>query len=125
MRLAQSAVFLFFCSVLGACQAVSPLPGVAARLQAPDQAARQELRQVSAKFLGLVSIDLTDNTLIDSSQFAYARTPRYDANGQMLQGRVLEQPHIFKLQIRAQQCWLIYENKAQEVQLKQAKCVAE
>ena len=42
-----------------------------------------------------------------------------------LQGRVVEMPHIFKLQIRAQQCWLIYENKAQEVQLKQAKCVAE
>ncbi|MFZ6749775.1 hypothetical protein [Undibacterium sp. Ren11W] len=125
MRQAQCSLFLFFCSVLGACQAVAPAPAKAARLLVPDQAARQELQQVSAKFLGLASVELAENTLIESSQFSYARTPRYDANAQMLQGRVVEMPHIFKLQIRAQQCWLIYENKAQEVQLKQAKCVAE
>ncbi|WP_295761061.1 hypothetical protein [Undibacterium sp.] len=125
MRQAQCSLFLFFFSMLGACQAVAPAAGKAARLLVPDQVARQELQQVSANFLGLASVELAENTLIESSQFSYARTPRYDTSGQMLQGRVVEMPHIFKLQIRAQQCWLIYENKAQEVQLKQTKCVAE
>jgi hypothetical protein len=125
MKIAQSILFFLFTGTLAACQAVTPANGIAARLLAVDPLARQELQLQTATFLGLASVELAENTLIESSQFSYARTPRYDANGQMLQGRVVEMPHIFKLQIRAQQCWLIYENKAQEVQLKQAKCVAE
>lgn len=125
MSRAHCILFLAFSSALGACQAVSPLAGKAARLLAPDQAARQELQLASAKFLGLANIDLAENTLVDSSKFSYARTPRQDAHGQLLQGRVVEMPHIFKLEIRGQQCWLIYESKAQEVQLRHAKCAAE
>lgn len=129
MNSSQRILFILCSAVLGACQAVTPPASasvvVAARLLSPSPQARQELNLATAKLLGIPSVSLAEQTLVDSSQFAYARKPRYDAAGQLLQGRVIEQPAIFKLELRGQQCWLVYPQKARETLLTQAKCVAE
>ena len=121
----RSILWLILCgtSALAACQ-TGREPAVAARLLAPGPEARQELNAATATLLGVSSVDLAENTLIDSSQFAYARTPRRDASGQLLQGRVVEMPHGFRLELRGRQCWLVSQKTAQEVLLRQAKCVA-
>lgn len=119
-------IFVVCCTatVLGACQTVSPSP-VAARLLTPSKEARQELRETTAKILGLGAVTLDENTLINSSQFAYARKPRYDTSDQLLQGRVIEPVHVFRLVIREGACWLVYQNKNQQVLLSRATCIAE
>jgi sirohydrochlorin ferrochelatase len=116
-------LILWNASTLAACQ-TGREPPVAARLLAPGPEARQELNAATATLLGVSSVDLAENTLIDSSQFAYARKPRRDASGQLLQGRVVEVPHSFRLEMRVQECWLVSQKTAQEVLLRQAKCVA-
>ena len=125
MRTIASVPFLIFCMLLAACQAATLPISVAARLQAPAEEVQQQLREVTAKMLGLNSVNLEKNTLTNSSQFVYARTPRYDATGQLLQGRVIEPGHLFKLVLRDGKCWLVYQNKNQEALLDLAKCVAE
>lgn len=114
---------------LGACQALALPEQVPARLSLADgeaqQTAQKELRETVASMLGVSAVSLADNTLTDSSQFSYARTPRYNASGQLLQGRVIEQPHIFKLMIRDQACWLIHQNSGKQALLPHAKCIAE
>ncbi|MDO8652515.1 MAG: hypothetical protein Q7R66_10020 [Undibacterium sp.] len=127
MNSSQRILFILCSAVLGACQAVTPpaSAAVAARLLSPSPQARQELSLATAKLLGIPGVTLAEQTLLDSSQFAYARKPRHDAAGQLLQGRVIEQPAIFKLELRGQQCWLVYPQKARETLLTQAKCVAE
>ena len=125
MKTSHVVLFLMSCVALGACQAVSSPISVAARLQAPSKEAQQQLREVTAKMLGLNAVTLEEHTLTNSSQFVYARTPRYDASGQLLQGRVIESVHIFKLVIRNGECWLIYQNKDQQALLSLAKCIAE
>lgn len=124
MSIRRPTLLLALTSVLNACQAVSP-PPAAARLLAPSKEARQQLREVTAQMLGLSSVTLDENTLINSSQFAYARTPRYDASGQLLQGRVTEPVHVFRLVIREGGCWLVYQNKDRQALLSLAQCVAE
>jgi hypothetical protein len=125
MKVIGRLIFVILASVLGVCHSVNSQLVLTARLQAPDQAAWQELSRATAKLLGVSSVELAENTLRDSSQFSYARKPRYDAAGQKLQGRVIEQPHIFQLQIRGQQCWLVDQKNAQEIWLKHARCVPE
>lgn len=125
MRTIPSVLFLIFCMLLDACQAATLPISVAARLQAPAEEVQQQLREVTAKMLELNSVNLEKNTLTNSSQFVYARTPRYDATGQLLQGRVIEPGHLFKLVLRDGKCWLVYQNKNQEALLDLAKCVAE
>jgi outer membrane protein TolC len=87
--------------------------------------AQLELHKAMVRMLGVREINLSENTLTESSQFTYARTPRFDASGQLLQGRVMEQPHIFKLVLRDKTCWLIHQNSGQQTLLVHAKCVAE
>lgn len=125
MRTIPSILFLIFCMLLAACQAATLPISVAARLQAPAEEVQQQLREVTAKMLELNSVNLEKNTLTNSSQFVYARTLRYDATGQLLQGRVIEPGHLFKLVLRDGKCWLVYQNKNQEALLDLAKCVAE
>jgi hypothetical protein len=125
MNLHQPALLLVCCLHLCACQSANLPISVAARLQAPTKEVRQQVNEMTAKMLGLHSVTLDEKTLVNSSQFMVARTPRYDASGQLLQGRVIEQGHLFKLVLRDGQCWLIYHNKNQEALLSLATCVAE
>lgn len=116
--------FYLVCSMsVGACQAVTP--PVPARLLSPGKEVRQQLQDAVARSLGLATVTLADSTLTESSYFSYARTPRRDASGQLLQGRVVEPAHVFRLEIRGQECWLIYQNTRQQTLLKNAECVAE
>lgn len=114
---------------LGACNALALAEQAPARLLLTDgeaqQEARKELREAVASMLGVSAVALADSTLTDSSQFSFARTPRYDASGQLLQGRVIEQPHIFKLVKRNKACWLIHQNSGKQLRLIHAKCIAE
>ncbi|CAN5775281.1 hypothetical protein BH11PSE12_BH11PSE12_31700 [soil metagenome] len=129
MRVKHAVLLALLLMALSACQVVSPAPGVPARLQLmtgeAQRAAYQELNEVTARMLGLASVTLAERSLIDSSQFAYARTARYDASGLMLQGRVIESPRIFSLLLREQKCWLLDQKTAQQIWLKHARCVAE
>ncbi len=129
IRIKHAVLLALLPLAFSACQAVNPAPGVPARLQPmtgeAQRAAYQELNEVTARMLGLASVTLAERSLIDSSQFAYARTARYDAAGLMLQGRVIESPRIFRLLLREQKCWLLDQTTAQQICLKHAKCVAE
>lgn len=128
MKLISATLFLAGSIPMSACQAVDPPLPVAARLVSPTAEARQQLREVTAKFLGLGAVVLAEDTLTKNSQFMFSRTPRYDASGQLLQGRVKEQGQLFKLVLREDGCWLMYENKQnknQQAKLSLAKCVAE
>lgn len=124
---------IFFAGVAASklALAYSPPVSVPARLQSPSAEVRQELREVTAKMLGLSAVVLAEDTLTRASQFVIARTPRIDANGLLLQGRVIEQGHVFQLVRRDDGCWLTYQNKQnkqnkdQQVKLSLAKCVPE
>ncbi|MCU6432423.1 hypothetical protein LPB67_01360 [Undibacterium sp. Jales W-56] len=121
---------LFSVASISACQAFTPQPDVPARLLAMNTGVKQELQKEVAGMLGLPSVSLADNTLLDSSQFAFVRTPRYDESGQLLQGRVIEPPaHLFKLVIRGKDCWLLYkatsQHPAKESRLSLAACKPE
>lgn len=131
MKIHYVGIFLAGVTLASVGLALDPQLSVPARLQSPSAEVRQQLREVTAKFLGLRSFVLAEDTLTKESQFVVARTARYDASGQLLQGRVIEPGHIFKLVLREDGCWLIYQNmqnmqnKAQQSQLSLAKCVAE
>jgi hypothetical protein len=115
-------------AIFSVCHAADTQLSVPARLQSPNAEVRQELREVTAKFLGLSKVVLAEDTLTNASQFMFSRTPRYDASGQLLQGRVTEAGHIFKLMLRVDGCWLTYQhqqNKEQQEKLSLAKCVPE
>lgn len=110
---------------LASCEAASTSISVPARLVSPNAEVRQQLRETTAKMLGLSAVVLAENTLTTASQFVISRTPRHDAAGQLLQGRVIEPGHIFKLVLRDNGCWLIYQIKDQQALLSLAKCVPE
>lgn len=129
MNIKNRSAFSILCLILGACQAAGLTSQVPARLLIANTDAQkttqQELQEVVARMLGVREIHLAENTLTDRSQFVYARTPRFDASGQLVQGRVIEQTQIFKLVIRDKACWLIHQNSGQQTLLIHAKCVAE
>ncbi|MES2047183.1 MAG: hypothetical protein V4447_02200 [Pseudomonadota bacterium] len=121
---------IFFAGVAASklALAYSPPVSVPARLQSPSAEVRQELREVTAKMLGMNTVVLAEDTLTRASQFVFARTPRIDASGQLLQGRVIEQVQVFHLVLREDGCWLTYrdkQNKDQQAKLSLAKCVPE
>ena len=125
MKVLYGAIFLVGVALVSVGQAFSPTPAVPARLQSPSTEARRQLREVTANFLGLSSVALAEDTLTKESQFVMSRTPHSDATGQLLQGRVIETGHIFRLILRGNECWLIYQNKEQLAKLSLAICVAE
>ncbi|MBI3285100.1 MAG: hypothetical protein HYZ65_09680 [Burkholderiales bacterium] len=125
MKTIRQILYLICGMSVGACQAVTPPAQAPARLRSPSKEVRQQLQDIVAKSLGVGAVTLAENTLTDSSQFSYARTPRRDSSGQLLQGRVIEPAHVFRLQIRGQECWLIYQNTGQQTLLQHAECVAE
>ncbi len=131
MKTPCAALFLVGLTAAKFASADNPPLSVPARLQSPSAEVRQELREVTAKMLGLSAVVLAEDTLTRASQFVIARTPRIDANGLLLQGRVIEQGHVFQLVRRDDGCWLTYQNKQnkqnkdQQVKLSLAKCVPE
>jgi hypothetical protein len=125
MKIVYAAAFLIGTTTVSACLAADPQNSVPARLDSPSPEVRQQLRDVTAKMLGLSTIVMAENTLTKDSRFIFIRTPRFDASGQLLQGRVIEPGHIFKLVLHEDGCWLIYQNKNQQEKLTLAKCVPE
>lgn len=129
MTIKNRSAFSILCLILGACQATGLTSQVPARLLIDNTEAQtqiqQELQEAVARMLSVREIHLAENTLTDRSQFVYARTPRVDASGQLLQGRVVEEPQIFKLVMRDKACWLIHQNSGQQTLLTYAKCIAE
>ncbi len=126
----NKGVFLFILGsmTLGACQAIDTPVAVPARLLVADSPvsaqAREELQNAISLMLG-TQITVANNTLSTSSEFVYARTPRVDAQGQLFQGRVIEQPQIFKLMKIGNACWLHHTNSGKKIELHQARCIAE
>jgi hypothetical protein len=126
----NKAVFLFILGAmaLGACQAIDSQTPVPARLlvdgaTVSDQVG-EELQDTISLMLG-TRVTIASNTLTTSSTFAYARAPRINAQGQLLQGRVIEQPQIFKLMKIGNACWLEHTNSGKKIKLHQAQCIAE
>ncbi|MET3116120.1 hypothetical protein AAKU64_000323 [Undibacterium sp. GrIS 1.8] len=119
---------------LVACQAINASAEVPAHLTsaaAAQTSVQQQLRQMVASSLNvdISVVNLADDTLINSSQFVFARTPRYESSGQLMQGRVVEPVNVFKLVLRDQQCWLDYQgtvqHPAKKIRLAEAQCKPE
>lgn len=125
MKILYVILFLAGVSSATACHALGPPPFVAARLQSPTPEVRKQLSEVTAKMLGLSTVVLAEHTLTHESQFVLTRTVRYDATGQLMQGRVIEPVHTFKLVLRDDGCWLIYQNRDLQSKLSLARCVPE
>ena len=134
----------FSCGLLAgislvACQAINASADMPARLISTDStladavqtSVQQQVRQMVANSLNIdiSAVNLADDTLINSSQFVFARTPRYDSSGQLIQGRIVEPVNVFKLVLRDHQCWLDYQgtvqHPAKKMRLAGAQCKPE
>lgn len=90
----------------------------------PTAQSRAELLSVVRMAFGNAPVTLADDALTGSSSLAIERIPRRDANGQLLNGRVLEMPERFTLALRNSKCVLTQESTHREWVLHKTKCAA-
>jgi len=88
------------------------------------EASRQELQTVISDALGGRSVIIADNAFTHQSRLIIERKPHLDANGQLLNGRVIEKPIHFKLVIINEQCWLTKFGSDAKWLLSQTNCKA-
>ena len=78
-----------------------------ARLVAPSDAARAELRAVVASALGQADVRLAEDALQHDGVLLLERTPRTDPMGHRMPGRDLGAPSRFQLFIADDRCLLL------------------
>ena len=105
------ALLLAAC-LLSACQMTSAHPAQAAVLTDPDEAVRQELRQAIQAISGFARVTPANSDLTRSSELVIERKQHHTVNGDLLQGRDLEQPQRFALQLQDGQCCLLHRASA-------------
>ncbi len=108
--------------LLAGCQVRTAQVARPALLLAPDVDARQELRQAVMELSGFARVDLQDNDLTRSSTLVVERRQQHAGNGELIQGRDLELPQRFQLQIQDGQCWLLHLRSGQRKLLQRARC---
>lgn len=124
MRTAAATIVTMLLSACASSVAQADRPAV---LVAPNSAARDELltaiRNALGNGFGNAPLTLADDAFIHDSAVSIERTPRRDANGQLLNGRVMEKPQRFTLYVRGSRCVLVQAGTQREWLLKHANCV--
>ncbi len=108
--------------VLSACQVTSAQMAKPALLVGPDAAVRQELSQAIVALSGFASVSLSETDLTQSSALVVERKHQRDGKGELLQGRDLEMPQRFQLQLQDGQCWLQHLGSGKRQLLQRARC---
>jgi hypothetical protein len=90
----------------------------------PTAASRGELLKIVRQALNNVAVTLADDALTQDNVLLIERTPRRDAGGQLLNGRVLELPERFTLGLRNSQCVLTQASTQRQWILWNTHCVA-
>ena len=117
--LCLTLVLLFSACASSIAQADRP-----AMIVNPTAATRTELLHIVRMALNNAPVTLADDALTQDTVLIIERTPRRDAGGQLLNGRVLEAPERFVLSLSNSHCVLTQESTHRHWVLRQTKCVA-
>jgi hypothetical protein len=108
---------------LSACVSVAA-PDEPARRVDPTRESHDELVRAVSATLGVASVTIAEDALIQDGVLLIERTPARDASGQRLDGRSLEKPEQFRLVRHADLCVLVHARSGARSVLERTKCVS-
>jgi hypothetical protein len=111
--------------LLAGCQAMSSDNDVAAVIVDADDASRAALRATLADAFGGREVVIADDALTTSSVLAIERGPHRTINNPTPDGRILAEPHRFRLVKRGDECVLIDPRDQSERVLADTRCAPE
>ena len=115
---------LCLAALLSACRMAPAQDAQPALLTNPGDGVRLELAAAIMSMSGFGHVTLANDDLTQSSELLIERTQPTDGRGGLLQGRELQEPQRFELQIQAGQCWLLHKPSGKRQRLRQAQCRA-
>lgn len=95
-----------------------------ARLVAPSDAGRAELRAVVATAIGQIDVRLAEDALQQDGMLLLERTPRSDPLGHRVPGRDPGAPSRFQLYVVGDRCLLRQTDVPRSWTLEHVRCVA-
>ena len=127
------ALFFMAAAVLCGCAQTSPSTGgvsevktdIPALLVQPDDAARQELRTSVARMMGVTSVAVAGDALLDTSLMVIEKNRPRGAGGIQLSGRDYDKPEQFRLFKSDKGCVLVKLSSGTRELLRESKCTAE
>ena len=127
------ALFLMAAAVVSGCAQTSPSTGgvsevktdLPALLVQPDDAARQELRTSVARMMGVPSVAVAGDALLDTSLMVIEKNRPRGAGGIQLSGRDYDKPEQFRLFKSDKGCVLVKLSSGTRELLRESKCTAE
>lgn len=123
-RLGAVALWASVMVALSACQTTNMEP-VPARIVDPDADSRAALTSAVSDALDGMDVILAPDALTDSSRLVLERSRPMDRNALQRDGRMLERPEHFQLQLLAGACILVHEGSGQQQMLADTRCEPE
>jgi hypothetical protein len=120
----RTPLYLALVLLLSACASSTAQAERPAVIVNPMAATRAELLNIVRMALNNAPVTLADDALTQDNALIIERTPRHDAGGQLLNGRVLELPEHFVLSLSNSHCVLTQQSTHRHWVLRQATCVA-
>ena len=120
-RTLRAAGFSLLAGAAGCVGAPAAEP-VPARLVAPDDASRAELRRVLGDAIGRTDVVLAADALVTDGILLLERTPGADPSGHRLPGRDLGEPEHFRLLMVNDACVIEHRRTARRWVLANARC---
>lgn len=111
--------------LVAACNSAPVQPDIPAVIVEPDEASRDELRQVISTALNGADITLADDALTTESSLSIEHPQHQGIEQQPLRGRDLGRPETFHLVLDGSQCVLVHDKTGLRWLLLDTECRAQ